>query len=148
MDSLGDRLKESREKQNYSLEQIARDTRISKRYLEALEEEDFTVFPGETYLIGFLRNYTQYLGLDANEFVALYRNIKIQEQPIPMDELIHGKTQSSPLPIILGILVGIILLGTGGFFLIRTLTSPVDLVSPQEDAETGVPKAEEFLFDS
>ncbi len=96
MDSFGDRLRESRESQSYTLDHIARDTRISKRYLQALEKEDFSVFPGETYLIGFLRNYTQYLGLDSDEFITLYRNIKIQEQPIPMDELIHGKTKTPP----------------------------------------------------
>ncbi len=39
MDSLGDTLKFSRESQSISLDQIARDTRISKRYLEALELE-------------------------------------------------------------------------------------------------------------
>ena len=83
MDSFGDRLRESRESQSYTLDHIARDTRISKRYLQALEKEDFSVFPGETYLIGFLRNYTQYLGLDSDEFLTLYRNIKIQEQGRP-----------------------------------------------------------------
>ena len=53
MESLGLKLKEAREQHNYSLEQVARDTHISKHYLKALEEEDFTVLPGETYVVGF-----------------------------------------------------------------------------------------------
>ena len=148
MDSFGDRLRESRESQSYTLDQIARDTRISKRYLEALEKEDFSVFPGETYLVGFLRNYTQYLGLDSDEFISLYRNIKIQEQPIPMDELIHGKTKTPSLLLVAGIVVGVLVVAVGGFFLFRAVRGAL----PQEIVEEGPQKSEtageEFVFDS
>ena len=92
MESFGRILRETRERKNLTAEQIARDTRISRRFLEALEEENFSLFPAETYLIGFLRNYAEYLGLDKDELVTIYRNMKIQEQPLPMSELSPRRT--------------------------------------------------------
>jgi cytoskeleton protein RodZ len=90
MESLGRKLREAREKHNYSVEQVARDTNISRSYLEALEEENFAVIPGDTYVLGFLRNYSEYLGLNPDELLGLYRNLRIQEQPMPMSELLQG----------------------------------------------------------
>ena len=150
MESFGARLKESRENQNYTLDQVARDTRISKRYLQALEQEDFTVFPGEAYLTGFLRNYTEYLGLDPEEFIALYRNMRIQEQPIPMDELIHGKPKPKPKPIILpiAVVVGVLLLGGAGFFLYRTLSMRATADAAQEEVAPVQAEGQRFVFDS
>jgi cytoskeletal protein RodZ len=143
MNSIGDRLKEARETQNYTLEQVARDTRISKRFIQALEEEDFSSLPGETYLIGFLRNYSEYLGLPAEEIINRYKNIKLQEQPIPMEELIHGSRRKLPLVPIAVLVIIAVVLGGGGYFIYRVIRS-----RSTQDAET-VPasRSEEFLFD-
>lgn len=116
MESIGDKLRANREEKGFSIEQIARDTNIAKRYLEALEAEDFTAFPGEPYLIGFLRNYADYLGLEPDEMVTLYRNFKIQSQPLPMDELLVKKDRKIPW-IIFGAIVIIGALVAGGYFL-------------------------------
>ena len=85
MEALGEKLKTTREQKGFTFDQIARDTNITRRYLEALEKEDFSQFPGEPYLLGFLRNYGEYLGLDVQELISAYRTIKLQEQPIPVD---------------------------------------------------------------
>ncbi|MBA7715870.1 hypothetical protein ES703_124928 [subsurface metagenome] len=50
MESLGQKLREVREQLNYSMEQVARDTHISKNHLKALEAENFSAIPGETYV--------------------------------------------------------------------------------------------------
>src|SRR3712207_5244838 len=71
MTGLGQRLTEAREARGVSLEQVERDTRIVRRYLLALEREDFSVFPAEVYARGFLRSYASYLGLDPAPIVAL-----------------------------------------------------------------------------
>ncbi len=146
MDSLGDTLKFSRESQSISLDQIARDTRISKRYLEALELEDFSIFPGEAYLVGFLRNYAQYLGLDSGELVNLYRNMKLQEQPIPMDELIHGKKKPSRLFIFVIVVLVAGGLGVGGYYLYRAIRSGSLVKSSAVGDEAAAAKQEEFRF--
>ncbi len=114
MESIGERLKGARERNNLTLDQIARDTHVAKRFLKALEDEDFSVFPGETYVMGFLRNYSDYLGLNAEELIGAYRNIKIQEQPLPMNELLESKPKYPPLLVVLAaVAAALVLLATG-----------------------------------
>jgi len=64
MESLGAILKEAREKTKISIDRIADETRISKKYLEALENEEFSKLSREAYLKGFLRTYCNYLHLN------------------------------------------------------------------------------------
>jgi cytoskeleton protein RodZ len=103
MTPIGEQLRAARERKGLTLDRVADETNIAKRYLTGLEAEDFTVFPGDPYVIGFLRNYADYLGLPADEFVAVYKNIKIQEQPIPIQELIPKR---GPSPLVIGAAVG------------------------------------------
>jgi cytoskeletal protein RodZ len=126
VESLGAKLKAARESKGFTYEQVSRDTNIAVRYLEALETENFTNFPGEPYLLGFLRNYGEYLGLDVQELLSLYRAFKIQEQPIPVDQLLRP---SPGFPkIIPGILITLFVLGAaaGGvyFFIQRPGAGP------------------------
>jgi cytoskeletal protein RodZ len=118
MESIGEKLRTTRAQKGYSIEQVARDTHIAKRFIEALEAEEFDVFPGEPYLLGFLRTYSEFLDLDSQEMVSLYKNLKIQEQPAPIDELIVKK---SPRPyVIAGLAVLVVVgLGVGGYFLFQ-----------------------------
>jgi cytoskeleton protein RodZ len=97
MESIGERLKAAREQRGVTHDQIARETNIAKRYLVALEEEDFASFPGDTYLLGFLRNYAEYLGLRGEELASAYRNMRIQEQPVPVEELISRRGSLPPI---------------------------------------------------
>ena len=99
MESLGEKLKAAREARGVSIDQISGETNISGRYLEALEKEDFSPFPGEPYIQGFLKSYGEYLGFSADEVLSLYRALKIQEQPVPMEQLLKNP---SPAPKIIG----------------------------------------------
>lgn len=67
MGELGELLRSTREAKGLSLGQAEEATRIRRRYLEALEAEDFEQMPAEVYVRGFLRNYALYLGLDPEE---------------------------------------------------------------------------------
>jgi len=112
VESLGDKLKSAREGKGLSLDDAGKDTKITIRYLEALEKEDFSGFPGEAYITGFLRNYGTYLDLDVQELLSLYYALKIQEQPIP-EQLLKKTPQVLP-KIIIGVLLGIIIAGVCG----------------------------------
>ncbi len=114
MESIGSKLRDAREEKGYSIDQVARDTNIARRFLEAMEREDFSVFPGDTYVLGFLRNYADYLGLNPEKIITLYRNLKIQEQPIPVEELIRPKKRLPLRAIAIGVAVAA-LLGAGGY---------------------------------
>ncbi len=69
---IGERLIQAREERGLSLEDAERDTRISRRYLQALEDETFDIIPAPVYARGFLRSYTQYLGLDTARMLARF----------------------------------------------------------------------------
>jgi cytoskeletal protein RodZ len=120
MESIGVKLRQTREERGYSIEQVARDTNIARRYIDALENEDFSVFPGEPYIVGFLRNYADYLGLESEELVGLYRNLKLQEQPAPMEQLLDRKRKIPVLPAVIVLVVlaliaaGVYLIGFSG----------------------------------
>jgi cytoskeleton protein RodZ len=150
MESVGQKLRETRELHNFSLEQVARDTHISKQYLEALEQEQFSTIPGETYIIGFLRNYAEYLSLNSEEIVSLYKNIQIQEQPLPMTELLEpARPKASPRIFILLVLV-LAVLGAGGYLLYRYVIASPRPARPQaEVVQEAAAQAEEqeFLFE-
>lgn len=72
MGELGSLLTRAREARGLTLEDAERDTRISRRYLAALEAEQFDVIPAPVYARGFLRSYSQYLGLDPQEMLAMF----------------------------------------------------------------------------
>ena len=83
MESYGALLKAAREEKKLTLESIESETSISKEFLEALENENTEIFHGEAYLVGFLRTYAEYLELDSKKLISLYRNMMIQESPVP-----------------------------------------------------------------
>jgi cytoskeletal protein RodZ len=70
---LGEVLRTARESKGVDLARVERDTKIRARYLAALEKGDYRDLPGAVYTKGFLRNYGQYLGVDPEYLVDLYR---------------------------------------------------------------------------
>lgn len=105
MNQLGPIFKEKREKEGKSIDDAVKETKIAKKYLIAIESENFDIFPGETYLIGFIRNYAQFLGLDPDEMVQRYKSYKIQEQPTPIEQLTARPKRSKYFILIVIILV-------------------------------------------
>jgi cytoskeletal protein RodZ len=89
MKSIGEQLKKARENRGLSIDDAAHEINIARKYLVALESEDFSQFTAETYALGFLKNYGEYLGLDVKELLALYHVMKIQEEPVPVEQLLH-----------------------------------------------------------
>ncbi len=87
MDTIGEKLRSTREAKKLSLKDVAKDTNISVLYIEALENEEFDRFPGETYVTGFMRSYADYLKLDADEIIQHYKAFKIGESATPLEEL-------------------------------------------------------------
>ncbi len=94
MGELGDRLRSTRDERGLTLEDAERDTRISKRYLQALESEQFEIIPAPVYARGFLRSYSQYLGLDPQEMLELFPR---DEGGFPSPGTLRP-SKSNPLP--------------------------------------------------
>ena len=65
---LGQALKQEREMRGLSLADIAKETRIGSRYLQAPENEDFTMFSGIFYIRYYIKNYLRACGADETAF--------------------------------------------------------------------------------
>ena len=61
---IGATLRKARQDAGVTLEDVEEDTKIRKRYLTALEREDYADLPSAVYARGFLKTYANYLGLD------------------------------------------------------------------------------------
>jgi hypothetical protein len=85
MGELGNTLSRARRARGITLEDVERDTHVSKRYLNALETEDFTIFPAPVYARGFLRTYSRYLGLNPEELIRVFPNgdLTVDITPLP-----------------------------------------------------------------
>ena len=70
--SFGEELKREREIRGISLKEISDETKISKRFLEALERNDHKTLPAPVFTRGFVRQYARYLGLNAEDMVNRY----------------------------------------------------------------------------
>jgi len=70
--TFGEELKREREIRGISLKEIADDTKISKRFLEAIERNDHKTLPAPVFTRGFVRQYARYLGLNTEEMVNRY----------------------------------------------------------------------------
>lgn len=80
MAEIGNRLREARVRKGLTIRDVETATKIRSRYLEALEQDDFEVIPGPTYVKAFLRTYATYLKLDADELVEEYRRANGQRR--------------------------------------------------------------------
>lgn len=71
---IGARLKEARESKGLSLEEIQQTTKIQKRYLNAIENNDFKTLPGKFYTRAFIREYASAVGLNPEEVMEEHKN--------------------------------------------------------------------------
>ncbi|WP_158541012.1 helix-turn-helix domain-containing protein [Sporosarcina sp. BI001-red] len=80
MSDLGNRLKEARKAKGYTLDDLQAITKIQKRYLAGIENEDYSMMPGSFYVRAFIKQYAEAVGLDAQEMLSLYRENESSEQ--------------------------------------------------------------------
>jgi cytoskeleton protein RodZ len=71
--TVGQRLREAREAQKMSIEDVAASTRIPTRHLASLEASEWDKLPAPTYSIGFAKNYAGAVGLDRAEIADQLR---------------------------------------------------------------------------
>lgn len=69
---IGDTLKQERENQNLSLQDVEQGTSIRALYIEAIESGDYDKLPGEVYAKGFIKNYANFLNLDGDALVKQF----------------------------------------------------------------------------
>ena len=73
MEYVGQYLKRNRISKKVSIEKISKDLKISLDIIKAIEKDDFKKTPGGVFTIGYIRSYANYLSLNANEVVSIYK---------------------------------------------------------------------------
>jgi len=82
MTSIGDTLRRERQRRNLDLPEIAGKLKISARFLEAMEHDDFAKLPGGVFARSFVRQYADFLGLDADEMASEVGHV-LEPEPVP-----------------------------------------------------------------
>jgi cytoskeleton protein RodZ len=133
-------LRERREARGISLDEAVERTRIRRFFLVAMEEDRFGDLPGDAYVVGFLRSYAGFLGLDAAEVVACYHHRfkkpvpRNPEEPATGTGLFHPTLRKRFL-----LLAGLAAAAIALFFLIHLLFSP----GPDQDSAPAAPGVSE-----
>lgn len=77
-ETVGEQLKAARTARGLTLNEVAAQTRIPIRHLEAIEISDFGALPGSTYSLGFTKSYARFVGVDADKLATELRAELVQ----------------------------------------------------------------------
>jgi cytoskeletal protein RodZ len=80
-ESLGEKLRLAREGRGITLSEVAAQTRIAARYLEAIEADNYKPLPGGVFNKGFIKAYAKYVGVDEQEALGDYARIVASQTP-------------------------------------------------------------------
>lgn len=94
--SFGEELRREREIRGISLKEIADATKISKRFLDALERNDHRTLPAPVFTRGFVREYARYVGLNAEEMVNRYNFAAANDDRIEKPPTVARYAQTPP----------------------------------------------------
>lgn len=140
--TLGEKLREVRLEAKISLTQISEQTQIPVKYLEALENETYEIFPGQVYIINYLKRYAAFLRLNEALVLRLYN----EEKPV-FSQLLKKPAKSSfkeilvlhPrfLKLALIVLAIVAVLGYLGFEAKKIITPPrLEIGAPADNLTT------------
>ena len=136
--SFGSWLRRQREAREVSLRDIAERTKISLRYLEAMEDDRFEILPAPVFAKGFLREYARYVGLSPDEVVNHYLSV----HPAPegaerTDEVRVPPRRSGSWTYALYaalVLLVVALLGLLGYLIVKHRSAPAGEAPPRAAA--------------
>jgi cytoskeleton protein RodZ len=117
--TFGERLKRERELREVSLDEVSKSTRISARFLQALENEDWQKLPGGVFGRGFVRTIARYLGLSEESLLAEYdlaRGVSALASPPKPEDRIPSPPKWFPIAAVLVILLLLAGLLFGGIY--------------------------------
>src|ERR1700679_2876480 len=98
LETVGQDLRAARQRRGDDLATVSRNLKIRKDHLEALEEDRFEALPGRTYAVGFVRTYSDYLGLDAVQCVERFKREIAGRGEAPVSGSISPDMEERRLP--------------------------------------------------
>jgi len=142
MPAFGENLRREREMRGVSLEEISAATKISLRFLDAIERDDFATLPGGIFSRSFVRSYARYLGLDDERVVAEFQLAARPQTDFDLHRIPAGNTTTSrPVSHTPMIATGIaIVLLAGSYVLYRYSQRALEAPIPSASPEVATPK--------
>lgn len=153
---LGSLLKQARQEKGLSLEDIQEETKIRKKYLEAIEENNFDLLPGNVYLKVFVKGYAREVGLNYQDLLKKYEVLHKNEDKksnLQKDYLNGTKVSNSskekdkknPLKIIFIILLILFLSAAGVYTYQYINNSQIRLLNQQNNQEENIEEESQLL---
>jgi len=139
--TLGERLKMLRKRRHLSLDKAEEDTKVRRRFLEALEEDDYASLPADVYTMGFLAKYAEFLGANKDDLLGAYHRERGSNENVrlltPKRFLQEKRFILTPKLTVLGLVI-LIFAGTIGyiFYSVENFTSPPNLEISSPVAES------------
>jgi len=149
--TLGERLRDIREKAGVSIDEIAKVTKVNKKYLECIEIDNYDDLPSDVYVKGFLRSYSNFLGIDAKDVLRIYKKERGIQVNIAKPKIQDSKKKKIKIPTVIlparmlfSIFAGIFFITIAWYFYIETgkfsevprllLSNPVNNVIIRENS--------------
>ena len=146
MKTIGQMLQEKRVADGLSLEQVEKETKIRKKFLLAIESDNYASIPSQAYAKGFVKNYSEYLGFNSRTMMAFFRR-QTAEAPKssilpkgvaePLNRSRITLTPSRFLVIVVVILLSAFLLYFGSQYRKLQIPPAVSLESPKQNLVTS-----------
>src|ERR687893_1678267 len=148
MPEIGETLREARMRRRIDMAEVETATKIRAKYLRALENEEWDLLPGPTFVKTFLRTYAEYLELDPRLLVEEYR--QRYERPSTQDLTPFGPGMGGsrrrrqrprrPIGPFVVFFLGVVAL-LGAFYLLGVLWAPDEDEAPPNTVATATPTA-------
>ena len=141
MTNFGASFKKAREFRGITLDQIAKETRISTRFLAAIEDEEFHLLPGGVFNRGFIRSFAERVGLDPDQAIADYERLASVGEPndIPSAENLAPSGRERHLyPAAIAILA----IAIGIFYFVTRESRPVQIATQPPVSKPAPPVQE------
>ena len=151
MPSIGETLREARMRQRLDIADVEERTKIRAKYLRALENEEFGLLPGSTFVKTFLRTYAEVLGLDPHVLVEEYRasyetrdELDLQALGPPPGGLRDRERRypAGPGPPTRGVVVGLLVVALLAFLVVLGVTGEDDADEPDQRASDTATQTE------
>lgn len=148
MATVGQILREARESKLLKLEDIEKHTKIRKELLESLESDDYSKLPPATFVQGFIKNYSKYLGLETDKLLALFRRDYEAKKHPPIILKSFTKPMGSKglqitPPRVFGIVIGLVVFGFFAYLWTEYRqyvgAPPLEIASPKDQQTVEIP---------